>query len=73
MWVAQSGHWQQEPFLRYVEDPKGAQLGLRAVRMIITGESQFWVVGRKKLGQEFLAALSSCCTCGSAPAALLES
>lgn len=58
-WVAQSGDWQQqEPFLRYVEDPKGTQLGLLAVRMIITGERQFWVIGGKKLGQEFLAGLA---------------
>ena len=57
-WVAQSGDWQrQEPFLRFVEEPKGIQLGLMAVRMIITGERQYWVIGGKRLGQEFLAAL----------------
>jgi hypothetical protein len=74
MWVAQSGDWQQqEPFLHCVEEPKGAQLGLRAVRTIITDESQSCVGGGKRPGQDFLAALASCCTCGSAPAALLES
>jgi hypothetical protein len=58
-WVAQSGDWQQqEPFLRFVEGPKGVQLGLLAVRMIIAGERQYWVIGGKKLGQEFLATLA---------------
>lgn len=58
-WVAQSGDWQrQEPFLRFVEDPKGAQLGLLAVRMIIMGDRQYWVIGGIRFGQKFLAALA---------------
>lgn len=59
VWVAQSGDWQrQEPFLRFVEDPTGVQLGLLAVRMIIVGERQYWVIAGIRFGQKFLAALA---------------
>jgi len=58
-WVALSGDWQrQEPFLRFVEGPEGGQLGLIAVRTVIAGEKLHWVIGGRKIGQEFLAALA---------------
>lgn len=57
-WVTQPLDWAAlGPFLMKLDTPDGADLGLMAVATVRVGDKNLYVVGGKRLGNEFLASL----------------
>lgn len=57
-WVVANKDWREsEPFLRKEELPDGVALSLTVVRTLPVGDRNFYVIGGRRLDQNFLASL----------------
>ena len=57
-WVTQDRNWEgPEAFLKREELPDGVALSLAAVRTLTVGEKNLYVIGGRRLDQNFLATL----------------
>jgi two-component system nitrogen regulation sensor histidine kinase NtrY len=57
-WVTAAKDWRSSPaFLKREESPDGVALSLTAVRAVPVGEKIFYVIGGRRLDQNFLASL----------------